>query len=45
MQKPELLRRQRARDQIKPCQIAARSVEAGDEAGLDRLNPSEATNR
>src|SRR5262249_36890508 len=40
MQKPELLRRQRARDQIKPCQIAARSVEAGDQAGLDRLDPS-----
>jgi hypothetical protein len=40
MQKPELLRRQRARNQVKPCQIAAGAAEAGDEAGLNRLDPS-----
>ena len=32
MQKPKLLRRQRAGNQVKPCQIATRAAEAGDQA-------------
>src|SRR5262245_49207586 len=36
----ELLRRQRAGNQVESCQIAAQPAEAGDQAGLDRLDPS-----
>jgi hypothetical protein len=38
MQKPELLRRQRAGNQVHAGQVAARTAEAGDQAGLDRLD-------
>jgi hypothetical protein len=38
VQKPDLLGLQRAGNQVKPCQIAARAAEAGDQAPLDRVD-------